>query len=81
MFIVLLIAVLGIAGTLSQESYGSDSFSYWGCASVDPTGFGEPIVFPAGQLTPEVCQAACEGQMFAAVSPELVALQHFLTSN
>ncbi|KAH7023872.1 hypothetical protein EDB80DRAFT_871273 [Ilyonectria destructans] len=70
MFIVLLIAVLGIAGTLSQDSYGSDSFSYWGCASVDPRGFGEPIVFPAGQLTPEACQTACEGQMFAAVSPD-----------
>jgi hypothetical protein len=70
----LVIAILGIAGVSTQASYSSDSFTYWGCGSVDPTGFGEPIQFPAGQLTPDICKETCAGHMFAAVSPEFVFL-------
>lgn len=73
MILILVIAILGIAGVSTQASYSSDSFTYWGCGSVDPTRFGEPITFPPGQLTPEVCKATCAGHMFAAVSPESVS--------
>ncbi|KAH7162234.1 hypothetical protein B0J13DRAFT_600917 [Dactylonectria estremocensis] len=78
MCILLIIAILGISGSLTQEPYVGDSFTYWGCGKVDPSGFGQPIVFPAGQLTPESCQAACMGQQFAAVSPEFVTPPRFL---
>lgn len=69
MLVFLAFAILGIGRALAQASYSGSSFTYWGCASVDAAGFSEPIVFPDGSLTPEACQAACEGQLFAAVSP------------
>ncbi|KPM43700.1 hypothetical protein AK830_g2858 [Neonectria ditissima] len=64
----LLIAILGSAGAQAQASCGSSPLTYWGCAKVDPTGFGASIRFPPGQLTPEAFQAAYAGQMFAALS-------------
>ncbi|KAI5465375.1 hypothetical protein BGZ63DRAFT_450294 [Mariannaea sp. PMI_226] len=70
MFLILIIAVLGIAFALPQASYGSESFAYWGCGSVNPSGFGEPIRLPPGQLNPDVCKSSCTGYLFAAVSPD-----------
>ncbi|RSM13188.1 hypothetical protein CEP52_002084 [Fusarium oligoseptatum] len=57
---------------LGQASYGSEPepFKYWGCATVDPTGFSEPVQLPSGVLSHESCQAACAGHTFAAVSPD-----------
>ncbi|KAF5026679.1 hypothetical protein F66182_1228 [Fusarium sp. NRRL 66182] len=70
MFIHLLIVAFGIAAVLGQGSYGSESFKYWGCATVDAAGFDGPVQLPNGILSPESCQAACTGHMFAAVSPD-----------
>ncbi|KAM0561971.1 hypothetical protein ACHAPJ_002412 [Fusarium lateritium] len=70
MFAHLLIAISGIAAVLGQASYGSESFKYWGCATVDAAGFTNPVQLPNGVLNPESCQAACAGHMFAAVSPD-----------
>ncbi|KAM0436634.1 hypothetical protein ACHAPT_002342 [Fusarium lateritium] len=66
----LLIAAFGVTVTLGQASYGSDSFKYWGCATVDPAGFSEPVQLPTGVLSPASCQTACAGHTFAAVSPD-----------
>ncbi|KAJ4268879.1 hypothetical protein NW762_002950 [Fusarium torreyae] len=66
----LLIAIYGIAAVLGQASYGSESFKYWGCATVDAAGFTKPVQLPNGVLSPESCQTACAGHMFAAVSPD-----------
>ncbi|KAF4996589.1 hypothetical protein FDECE_12378 [Fusarium decemcellulare] len=70
MFSFLLIAAFGVALVLGQASYGSESFKYWGCATVDQAGFGEPVQLPNGVLSPDSCQAACAGYMFAAISPD-----------
>ncbi|KAJ4329449.1 hypothetical protein N0V84_000084 [Fusarium piperis] len=68
----LLIAAFGAMAVLGQASYGSEPepFKYWGCATVDPAGFSEPVQLPAGVLSHESCQAACAGHTFAAVSPD-----------
>lgn len=65
----LLIAAFGVTAALGQTSYG-EQFKYWGCATVDAAGFSNPVPLPNGILTPEACQGACAGHMFAAVSPE-----------
>ncbi|KAH7171817.1 hypothetical protein DER46DRAFT_497382 [Fusarium sp. MPI-SDFR-AT-0072] len=69
MFSHLLIAAFGVRAALGQTSYG-EQFKYWGCATVDAAGFSNPVPFPNGILTPEACQDACAGHMFAAVSPD-----------
>ncbi|KAF7563955.1 hypothetical protein G7046_g135 [Stylonectria norvegica] len=75
MLVLLPLAIFGISKALAQASYGDDNgngtppFKYWGCASVDPAGFSDPIPLPHGILNPVACQAACAGQLFAAVSP------------
>ncbi|KAF4980754.1 hypothetical protein FZEAL_3309 [Fusarium zealandicum] len=69
MLIYLLIALFGIAVTFGQATYGSESFKYWGCATVDAAGFDGPIQLPNGLLSPKSCQTACAGYMFAAISP------------
>ncbi|KAF4442299.1 TWF1-twinfilin an actin monomer sequestering [Fusarium acutatum] len=65
----LMIAAFGVTAGLSQTSYG-EHFKYWGCATVDAAGFSNPVPLPNGILTPEACQDACAGHMFAAVSPD-----------
>ncbi|KAF9766824.1 hypothetical protein IL306_000707 [Fusarium sp. DS 682] len=65
----LLVAAFGATAALGQTSYG-EQFKYWGCATVDAAGFSNPVPLPNGILTPETCQAACSGHMFAAVSPD-----------
>lgn len=76
MHTLLLLAMIGIPGALAQASYGeyagtgSTTFTYWGCASIDPARFGLPLKISAGEMTPAACQAACAGQTFAALSPE-----------
>ncbi|KAF4340999.1 TWF1-twinfilin an actin monomer sequestering [Fusarium beomiforme] len=65
----LLVAAFGVTAALGQTSYG-EQFKYWGCATVDAAGFSNPVPLPNGILTPETCQAACAGHMFAAVSPD-----------
>lgn len=69
MFSQLFIVAFGVTAALGQTSYG-EQFKYWGCATVDAAGFSNPVPLPNGILTPEACQAACTGHMFAAVSPE-----------
>ncbi|WKT42457.1 Carbohydrate-binding WSC [Fusarium oxysporum f. sp. vasinfectum] len=69
MFSHLLIAAFGVTAALGQTSYG-EQFKYWGCATVDAAGFSNPVPLPNGILTPEACQDACAGHMFAAVSPD-----------
>ncbi|KAF5567182.1 TWF1-twinfilin an actin monomer sequestering [Fusarium napiforme] len=69
MFSQLFIVAFGVTAALSQTSYG-EQFKYWGCATVDAAGFSKPVPLPNGILTPEACQAACAGHMFAAVSPD-----------
>lgn len=69
MFSHLLIAAFGVTAALGQTSYG-EQFKYWGCATVDAAGFSNPVPLPNEILTPEACQDACAGHMFAAVSPE-----------
>ncbi|KAM5351134.1 hypothetical protein ACJ41O_003857 [Fusarium nematophilum] len=70
MFAFLLIAVFGVVTAFAQASYGSESFKYWGCATIDTAGFSQPIELPTGTLSPSTCQAACAGHLFAAVSPD-----------
>ncbi|KAF4945946.1 hypothetical protein FGADI_11554 [Fusarium gaditjirri] len=69
MFSHLFIAAIGVTAALGQTSYG-EQFKYWGCATVDAAGFSNPVPLPNGILTPEACQDACAGHMFAAVSPD-----------
>ncbi|KAF4456004.1 hypothetical protein F53441_1725, partial [Fusarium austroafricanum] len=65
----LLIIAFFVAAALGQTSC-EEQFKYWGCATVDAAGFTGPVPLPNGILTPETCQAACAGHMFAAVSPD-----------
>ncbi|PNP82315.1 hypothetical protein FNYG_04504 [Fusarium nygamai] len=69
MFPHLFIVAFGVTAALGQTSYG-EQFKYWGCATVDAAGFSNPVPLPNGILTPEACQDACAGHMFAAVSPD-----------
>lgn len=70
MIVLFLVAILGVSGIVCQSVHNLDTFSYGGCSSIDPSCFGNPIVFSDGRLTPESCQLACNGHQFVALLPE-----------
>ncbi|KAL6909106.1 hypothetical protein GGI43DRAFT_379920 [Trichoderma evansii] len=67
---ILLFAIIGVIGGFCQTTHNFDAFSYQGCFSIDPSCFGNALVFSDGRLTPESCQRACQGHLFAALLPD-----------
>lgn len=67
---ILLFAIIGVIGGFCQTTHSTSPFAYQGCASIDPSCFGNALVFSDGRLTPESCQHACQGHQFAALLPE-----------
>jgi hypothetical protein len=67
---VFLLVVIGTIGAFCQTTHSNGAFSYQGCFSIDPSCFGNALVFSDGRLTPEACQRACQGHLFAALLPE-----------
>lgn len=67
---ILLFAIVGAIGAFCQNLHSYGSFSYQGCSSIDPSCFGNALVFSDSRLTPEACQHACQGHQFAALLPE-----------
>ncbi|KAK0389044.1 hypothetical protein NLU13_2620 [Sarocladium strictum] len=48
----------------------SQGFTYHGCAVVDLSSLGNPLVFSDSILSPEACQKACQGHEVAALFPD-----------
>ncbi|RFU74980.1 twinfilin-1 [Trichoderma arundinaceum] len=67
---IFLLAFIGVTRVFSQSIHSTGAFSYQGCSSIDPSCFGDPIVFSDGRLTPESCQLACQGHQFVALLPD-----------
>jgi hypothetical protein len=67
---IFLFAIIGAIGAFCQDLHSYGSFSYQGCSSIDPSCFGNALVFSDSRLTPEACQHACQGHQFAALLPE-----------
>ncbi|KAM0259861.1 hypothetical protein ACHAQJ_003105 [Trichoderma viride] len=65
-----LFAIIGVIGVVCQTTHDIGAFSYQGCSSIDPSCFGNAIVFSDGRLTPESCQLACHGHQFVALLPD-----------
>ncbi|KAL7920902.1 hypothetical protein ACQKWADRAFT_297036 [Trichoderma austrokoningii] len=67
---IFLFAIIGAIGVFCQSLHSYGEFSYQGCSSIDPSCFGNALVFSDGRLTPESCQRACQGHLFAALLPD-----------
>ncbi|KAL6884978.1 hypothetical protein HDV57DRAFT_491735 [Trichoderma longibrachiatum] len=70
MKVILALAIVGVTGVFCQSTHSTADFSYQGCSSIDPACFGEAIAIANGPMTPEACQSACRGHLFAAVLPD-----------
>lgn len=67
---IFLFTIIGAIGAFCQTTHSNGAFSYQGCSFIDPSCFGNALVFSDGRLTPESCQRACQGHLFAALLPE-----------
>ncbi|KAH6606877.1 hypothetical protein Trco_006030 [Trichoderma cornu-damae] len=67
---IFLLALVGVTRIGGQTTHSTGAFSYQGCSSIDPSCFGDLIVFSDGRLIPESCQLACQGHQFAALLPD-----------
>lgn len=69
---ITIVVISWVLGAFAQSPHSIPGFQYSGCSSIDLSCFGDPIVFPDGCVTPEACQKACEGSLFAALLNEYV---------
>jgi hypothetical protein len=59
---------LAAAVAMAQQNHAVvNEFDYTGCVSIDCSALGIVPVQPDGVLTPESCQEACAGHLYAAV--------------
>lgn len=55
------------AAALAQSPHSSSGFDYKACSTIDISCFSDPVDLLDGLVTPEACQAACQGYQFAAL--------------
>ncbi|KAM3515287.1 hypothetical protein MY11210_001028 [Beauveria gryllotalpidicola] len=65
-----ILVISWVLGAFAQSPHSIPGFQYTGCSSIDLSCFGDPIIFPDGCVTPEACQKACEGFLFAVLLNE-----------
>ncbi|KAJ3474841.1 hypothetical protein NLG97_g9671 [Lecanicillium saksenae] len=67
---IAILVISWVLGAFARNSHNIPGFQYIGCSSIDLSCFGDPVVFPDGCVTPEACQKACQGSLFAALLNE-----------